>query len=492
MADSNKKDEFDIFIAQSVYPEAASVFTSQLKSLDEIKDDCLIVLDTNVLLAPYIIGKEDPGKDDLLEECRKIYKSLIEMKRLIIPGQVAREFANRRVDKIAELYQQLSDKKAKIQQIARGKYPLLNSLSEYQVVEHLQEEINKKIREYQEAVNKVLAHVQRWQLNDPVRSLYHELFNEDAIFDPRFDKEETKKDLHRRALHSIPPGYKDRGKEDSGIGDLLLWYTILELGKGHKKSVIFVSGDEKPDWFKQSQNVALHLRYELVDEFRRKSEGQSFHVVKFSKFLELYGASNKIVEEVRREETLLEPHYKRTIPHAVKKDVWERDRGRCQVCGSPSDLGFVYIIPLSEGGTNSPENLLLLCQNCLAKREDVTYTGTLQILDLQSFGTSECIFIDESSNKKLAIHAPEKFTPFFEALGIDDIHRVKAKIAYDVLEKHYILQSCILLDTELQCDWCNEQFSHLEYSNTLDEKCFCSEDCMDNNEMFEYQMGKKD
>jgi hypothetical protein len=39
MADPNKKDENDIFIAQSIYPEAASIFTAQLKSLEEIKDD---------------------------------------------------------------------------------------------------------------------------------------------------------------------------------------------------------------------------------------------------------------------------------------------------------------------------------------------------------------------------------------------------------------------------------------------------------------------
>jgi hypothetical protein len=305
MADTNKKDEYDIFITQSIYPEAMSIFTSQLKSLEEIKDDCYIVLDTNVLLAPYIIGKEDPGRDNLLEECQRIYKSLIEKKCLIIPGQVAREFANRRVDKIAELYQQLSDKKAKIQQIPRGKYPLLNSLSEYQEVEHLQDEINKKIQEYQGAVSKVLAQIESWQLNDPVRSLYGQLFDESVIFDTQFDKEEIKKDLKRRQIHHIPPGYKDAGKGDSGVGDLLIWYTILELGKVHKKSVIFVSGDEKPDWFKQSQNVALHLRYELVDEFRRKSEGQSFHVVKFSRFLKLYGASDEIVEEVRLEEPLL-------------------------------------------------------------------------------------------------------------------------------------------------------------------------------------------
>ena len=78
-------------------------------------------------------------------------------------------------------------------------------------------------------------------------------------------------------IHHIPPGYKDAGKEDSGIGDLLIWHTILELGKVHKKSVIFVSGDEKPDWFKQSQNVALHLRalFIRIEPFLLEEEGSS-------------------------------------------------------------------------------------------------------------------------------------------------------------------------------------------------------------------------
>src|SRR2546429_8496489 len=127
MTDSNKKNEYAIFIAQSIYPEAVSIFTSQLKPLEEIKDDCYIVLDTNVLVSPYIIGKEDPCKDDLLEQCQITYKKLIEQKRLIIPGQVAREFTKIRIEKLAELYHQLSLKK-QTQPIPRGKYPLLNSL----------------------------------------------------------------------------------------------------------------------------------------------------------------------------------------------------------------------------------------------------------------------------------------------------------------------------------------------------------------------------
>src|SRR5205085_6004956 len=51
-----------------------------------------------------------------------------------------------------------------------------------------------------------------------------------------------------------------------------------------------------------SNKQALYPRYELIDEFRRSSGGQSFHIIKFSTFLDLYGASKKVVEEVRKEE----------------------------------------------------------------------------------------------------------------------------------------------------------------------------------------------
>jgi hypothetical protein len=69
-----------------------------------------------------------------------------------------------------------------------------------------------------------------------------------------------------------------------------------------------VSIDEKPDWWYQSEKQPLYPRYELVDEFRRASNQQSFHIVTLSRFLELYGASQDVVEEVRREEQIHSVH----------------------------------------------------------------------------------------------------------------------------------------------------------------------------------------
>lgn len=290
-SNDKKGKDLDVFIDNSIYPEAEPIFAVRLKPLEEIKSDCFIVLDTNSLLVPYTTSKES------LEQIRSTCKTLAAENRLIIPGQVAREFAKNRANKIGELFHQLSAKRDSAPTIQKGMYPLLESVEVYQKSLRLEDEINKLLREYRDAVSKVLEHVRRWTWNDPVSLLYGDLFTSGVVMDIAFDEEEIKKEHARRKIHNIPPGYKD-----SGVGDLLIWYTILEIGKTNKKSLIFVSGDEKPDWYHISNKQPLYPRFELVDEYRRNSDGQSFHIIQFSRLLGLYGASESVVEEVRKEE----------------------------------------------------------------------------------------------------------------------------------------------------------------------------------------------
>jgi rRNA-processing protein FCF1 len=292
-----KKGDYDIFIANSIYPEPAAVFTFRLNSLQNIMSDCCVVLDTNVLLAPYAIGKAD-----LLDQCRETYSFLINQGRLVIPGQVAREFAKNRAVKLSELYQQFSSKKQKAQQIQSEKYPLLSSFEAYNQVIGFEREINTAIQEYKDAIDRILEQIQEWQWDDPVSIIYSELFTKDVVIELSLSNEDIIKDLERRHLHNISPSYKDAAKDDRGVGDLIIWHTILEIGEKRKKSIIFVSGDEKADWFYRSDKLALYPKYELVDEFRRASEGQSFHIIRFSRFLEVFGASEQVVEDVRQEE----------------------------------------------------------------------------------------------------------------------------------------------------------------------------------------------
>jgi DNA-binding NarL/FixJ family response regulator/rRNA-processing protein FCF1 len=296
MTQENKLSDFDIFIANYIYPESEAVFTARLAPPEEIKKDCIVILDTNSLLVPYTTGKKS------LDEIRHVYAKLVQEKRLVVPGQVSREFARNRANKLAELFQQLSRKISQVPKLHRGKYPLLESLKSYQEAIGLEERIDELIKEYRGTVREVLDHIRSWTWDDPVSLLYAELFKQGVVFDPSFNEEKMEAELYRRQLHHIPPGYKDRGKEDKGIGDLLVWFTILEVGKTRNKSVIFVSGEEKPDWWHKSEGQALYPRYELVDEFRRCSEGHSFHIVAFADLLDLYGVSESVVQEIRARE----------------------------------------------------------------------------------------------------------------------------------------------------------------------------------------------
>jgi HNH endonuclease len=58
----------------------------------------------------------------------------------------------------------------------------------------------------------------------------------------------------------------------------------------------------------------------------------------------------------------LPPRPRRHIPRAIKITVWQRDGGKCVVCGRTDKLHFDHIVPIAKGGTsNAADNIQLLC-----------------------------------------------------------------------------------------------------------------------------------
>ncbi len=55
----------------------------------------------------------------------------------------------------------------------------------------------------------------------------------------------------------------------------------------------------------------------------------------------------------------------RNIPPEIKRKVFERDSGSCNVCGSQKKLNFNIINPTTVGGKlDDPDNIRILCSEC--------------------------------------------------------------------------------------------------------------------------------
>ncbi len=60
----------------------------------------------------------------------------------------------------------------------------------------------------------------------------------------------------------------------------------------------------------------------------------------------------------------------RHIPRDVRQRVWQRYSGRCAECGATDYLEFDHVIPVAKGGSNSDNNIQLLCRRCNLKKSD--------------------------------------------------------------------------------------------------------------------------
>ena len=61
---------------------------------------------------------------------------------------------------------------------------------------------------------------------------------------------------------------------------------------------------------------------------------------------------------------------RRKISKQVRNAVWIRDGGTCVECGAKDYLEYDHIIPVSKGGSNTVQNVQLLCRRCNGKKSN--------------------------------------------------------------------------------------------------------------------------
>ena len=60
----------------------------------------------------------------------------------------------------------------------------------------------------------------------------------------------------------------------------------------------------------------------------------------------------------------------RHIPASIREKIWNRDAGRCVICGSTVDIEYDHMIPFSRGGSHSVNNIRILCKKCNRSRSN--------------------------------------------------------------------------------------------------------------------------
>ncbi|MFB9717748.1 PIN-like domain-containing protein [Planobispora longispora] len=245
----------------------------------------LIVLDTNVLLSLYRYLPE--ARDELFAVLGSLGKGLW------IPYQVAHEFYRNRFSVIKEqgsLFKQYQDS---LETLLNDYISHVNAFANRVALgEEAKKEIVDRVRKAHEFVegkmSKMSGGSQLQHFENADKD--HILERIEALFDgklgPAFEEVEHReavKEAERRIKDKIPPGYKDRGKDDPS-GDYLVWAQIKVEASSRKVPTLFVTDDVKEDWWRREHGLTLGPRPELYREME-KASGAPFLLMTTKTFL---------------------------------------------------------------------------------------------------------------------------------------------------------------------------------------------------------------
>jgi PIN like domain len=282
----------DPFLLDRIYPEAHRVF-QPTEELAPKSNTVVIALDTNALLLPYSLGKGD------LSALATVYSQFAQEERLFLPERVAREFIKNRDRKLAEMAHAIDDRVSKMAGWDAKVTPLLlDGFSERDALAASGDSLEVATKKYLELLRHLAAHVRSWRGNDPVTTLYARLFTKERMIGPGETPEKIIEELDYGLRNQVPPGYKDSSKDDRGIGDIVIWMSLLNLGRTMRRDLIFVTGEQKADWFVRSGNRPVYPRPELVEAYRYASGGRSLRLSSLHELLKEMSAPHTLVTDV--------------------------------------------------------------------------------------------------------------------------------------------------------------------------------------------------
>jgi 5-methylcytosine-specific restriction endonuclease McrA len=80
-----------------------------------------------------------------------------------------------------------------------------------------------------------------------------------------------------------------------------------------------------------------------------------------------------------------------------RTNIFKRDSGQCQYCGSDKDLSIDHVLPRSRGGGSSWKNLVTACKPCNSRKGDDTPEEANMPLTTKPFKPSFLMYLRDFS-----------------------------------------------------------------------------------------------
>ncbi|WP_410503330.1 PIN-like domain-containing protein (plasmid) [Exiguobacterium acetylicum] len=296
-------------------------FHKEIIDFKNLSADTLIIFDTNTLLNIYRYSNDTRKK--LIEVMEEIKENIW------IPNQVMLEFSLNRQEILAKLIKEKDDipneTSQKYLSFYRGIEAFVNDIKiksidassmKEELLANFKISLDKLEKEFSDQVHSILSIV---DLTEDLAIEFKDLFTNriGVPYDQKKLDEISTSAIERFKL-KIPPAYKDSGKSEvvsyNGVtyekkyGDLIIWNQILDKAIDENiKKVVFVTDDNKPDWWFKVQGKTIGPRAELKNELLRVS-GADLHMFNSNSFLKQFtqNQSNLIVEEAELNNSMYE------------------------------------------------------------------------------------------------------------------------------------------------------------------------------------------
>ena len=279
--------------------------TPSPKGFNRLWTEAVFVFDTNVLLSLYRLPEK--ARKDLLSIFFKLKT------KIWIPHYVAMEYYRKRIEVIYDqerAYKNIlqifeENEKGVLNQLRGFKHPFIDG-------EAISKTFSSNCCDIRKEIEKKRKKHPDWHKKDIVENKLNKIFKNkigSAYDQKRLD--EIYSLGKNRYDKDIPPGYKDKDNDNSDktntrkFGDLIIWFQIMDKAKELKKPIIFVTDEQKEDWWWKISDHTLGPRYELKKEIKEYAS-VGFHMYKTDKFMKFAGEFLRItyskgsIEDVKK------------------------------------------------------------------------------------------------------------------------------------------------------------------------------------------------